>query len=417
MKILESLFQRKPSEIKLGLERMRNACAACGNPQNAFQSIHVAGTNGKGSVCAFVESIIREAGYNTALYTSPHLIDFEERYRIKGCQVTSRQWIPVFKKIKHIIFEFDLTFFEAATLLAFELFRQYDIEWAVIETGLGGRLDATNVLNPQLSIITSIGIDHQMYLGETVELIAQEKLGIVKSKVPLVMADTANADVKKRALTKVQECETTVDWVPLPNSEYCDSLHPKVPYGHGRIIELSTAGGFQSLNASLALRACEKLSLGDFDIWHKALSNVKIVGRMDLRTIDSNQWIFDVAHNPDAVDMLIDSIVEKKCDKDLLMIVGIMKDKNYTPMIEKYAAIATHLVFVQPQNERSAKAGELAQVVPRNFTGKIILIPEIATAVSSVRGFHHGTVCVTGSFYTVGEAMAELGIKVYDQSE
>ncbi len=199
------LFNRTTKGIKLGLDRMFAAAATLGNPQNAYQCIHVAGTNGKGSTSAFIESVLREHGFKTGLFTSPHIISFEERFMINGKPIITRQWMDVYRSVEPIIEDLRLTFFEAVTLLAFELFKREKVEWAVFETGMGGRLDSTNIIIPKVASITAIAMDHMNFLGDNLLSIAGEKLGIVKKGIPLVMALPLQKEIVELAWAKCKE--------------------------------------------------------------------------------------------------------------------------------------------------------------------------------------------------------------------
>jgi dihydrofolate synthase/folylpolyglutamate synthase len=193
------LFSLTARGIKYDLDRMLIAVRRLGNPQSACRSFHVAGTNGKGSTCAFIASILRAHGHRVGLYTSPHIIDFEERFIIDGRPVATEAWMAVYQAIEPAIADLNLTFFEITSIICFELFKRERVDYAVFETGMGGRLDATNVVTPVASVVTSIGIDHAEYLGPDLLSISREKLGIVKPGVPLVMIRSPEETIMRLA--------------------------------------------------------------------------------------------------------------------------------------------------------------------------------------------------------------------------
>ncbi|NLE02707.1 MAG: bifunctional folylpolyglutamate synthase/dihydrofolate synthase, partial [Fibrobacter sp.] len=193
--IKKHLYSLVNKGIKYDLDRMIAAANSINNPQTFYKSFHVAGTNGKGSTCSFIESVLRASGFKTGLYTSPHILRFEERFRVNGEIVTEDKWLSVYKDIHDKLDIYNLTFFEASTLIAFELFKRENVDWAVFETGLGGRLDATNIIMPQVSVITRIAMDHMDLLGNTLADIAKEKFGIIKKDTSVVCAENSDPPI------------------------------------------------------------------------------------------------------------------------------------------------------------------------------------------------------------------------------
>jgi len=248
--IAQRLYSRTTLGIKLGLERMRRASELIGNPQASFASIHVAGTNGKGSICAYIESAIRAHGVKTGLFTSPHLVRFEERFIMNGFPVSGPQWTAVFDDIADVIESMHLTFFEATTLIAFELFKREGVQWAVIETGMGGRLDATTVVDPAVTVITSLSLDHMQFLGNDIVSVAREKLGIVKRHVPLVIARPKEEQVRAAALDRCAEMDSPCVFVSsedaIRNATFGEST--SFPY-EGRLVRTPLPGEYQVQNA------------------------------------------------------------------------------------------------------------------------------------------------------------------------
>ena len=260
--IREHLFSLTAKGIKYDLERIREAAKIFGNPQNTYRSFHVAGTNGKGSTCAYLESILRSMGFRTGLFTSPHIISFEERFCICGKPVTEECWLEVYKDQQEIIRRLNLTFFEASTLIAFEIFRRKKVDWAVFETGMGGRLDATNVINPQVSIITSISMDHTEFLGDSLLSIAGEKLGIVKENIPLVIAKNSEKGVMKLAEDICSRKKADISVVSLDDADEITHTEKGMQFRrNGVLYTINLSGEFQVLNSLLAIKGIELAGL------------------------------------------------------------------------------------------------------------------------------------------------------------
>ena len=254
--IIERLFSRTRHGIKLGLDRMLAASDETGNPQNAYSSIHVAGTNGKGSVCAYMEAVIRSTGFRTGLFTSPHIVNFEERFIINGNPVPTLKWLEVYCDVENIIEKYNLTFFEAITLIAFELFKREKVEWAIFETGMGGRLDATNIIVPRVSVISVIGMDHTEYLGKNLSSIATEKLGIVKKNVPLVMLKSPQSAIESLAIKRCDEMSAPCFMVSEDHSgEYATNVNSTNFLYNGKKFTTTLNGKFQVKNAMVAIKA------------------------------------------------------------------------------------------------------------------------------------------------------------------
>jgi dihydrofolate synthase/folylpolyglutamate synthase len=412
--ILTRLFLRTAKGIKPGLDRMISSAAFIGNPQNSFRSFHVAGTNGKGSVCSYIESALRREGYHTGLFTSPHIVSFEERFIINGKPVREHEWLEVYSCIENAVEQFDLTFFEASTLLAFELFKRAGIEVAVIETGMGGRLDATNIISPVVSVITRLGMDHTEYLGPDLLSIAGEKLGIVKKNVPVVMAKPqqqeitalANEICSKSGSRLVIADSEEISSAAFESGQRCFSYR-----GTGYMVGLT--GKYQPANAVCAINALNESGLCLRESIVSGLKKTCLPGRFDVRTISGKQVVFDVGHNVQALESLIESLNDVFGDKSILFVTGIMKDKDTSGMINLLCSRAGHIILSMPHTDRASTAEALAGLVPVSFAGKMEIIPEVAMAIKAAMSGPYGIICVTGSFYTVGEAMMEMNIEPY----
>jgi dihydrofolate synthase/folylpolyglutamate synthase len=412
--ITRHLFSLHARGIKYDLGRMTRAVARLGNPEHACPCFHVAGTNGKGSVCAFLESSLRRLGFKTGLYTSPHLSAFEERFQINGVPVSEAALVGVYEQILPVIEELHLTFFESSTLIAFELFRREKVEWAVYETGLGGRLDATNVLVPRVSIITPLALDHQEHLGIGIVAVAGEKLGIVKHRTPLVMARPDHDTVRELAVIHALRNEISAQFVDEGEAEGRKTGPDGSRFSwHGQEFKVNLRGKYQILNALLALNGLKSAGFYDMDIIAEGIDTARLSGRFQVTDRDGKCIVFDVGHNSHAVEAFCRALKARFGQQPITMVLGIMKDKDLTPMMKAYSDVAHRMVLTAPATERAARSEDLQAALPAGFTGRVELAPSVAAAVSTALQGDHDVVCAAGSFFTVGEAMRVLGIKAY----
>jgi dihydrofolate synthase/folylpolyglutamate synthase len=412
--ILDRLFARTTQGIKLGLDRARNASTCAGIPQNSFNSLHIAGTNGKGSVCMYLESILRHSGVKTGLFTSPHIVRFEERFSINGRPIATQQWLEVYTDLEKIITDHDLTFFEATTLIAFELFKRAQVEWAVIETGLGGRLDATNIIVPRAAIITTLGIDHTEYLGHDLRSIAEEKLGIVKRRVPLIMAQPASPEIAARAVALCGEQESPCIMVRTDEAERVEQRGTMLHFEDAAVeYAVPAIGDYQVVNALSALRALRAVDPAFLAHAPAGLRNVRLPGRFQIVTRGDTQFIFDVGHNPQAAAAFTATLLKCPPPPPVGIVVGIMHDKDYPAMLREYCTAADAIIVTQPITERAASAHALFERIPESYPGIRREIISVKEAVVYAQSQGYRTIAVTGSFYTVGEAMVALGIEPF----
>jgi dihydrofolate synthase / folylpolyglutamate synthase len=408
---VQRIFSYTARGIKYDLERMRVAVERVGNPQRSFRSIHVAGTNGKGSACAYADSILRRAGHQTGLYTSPHILDFEERFVVDGKPISADAWLDIFREVEPRIADLKLTFFEIATVLCFEIFRRSGVEWAVLETGMGGRLDATNVVVPQVSIITSIDMDHTEYLGPDLLSIAGEKLGIVKENVPLVMIRPPSLALQRKAREVCEERRSALTFVDLAIAEHLTFLDGRAAFTYDNMtFHLPLAGSAQVLNALCAIKACEQLDMGDRETRRKGIEATFLPCRFQVTRVGDKTVVFDVAHNPGAARILVDTLKATFPGRKVLFVTGVMKDKDIKGILRYLAEVAAGFVFTQPRTERACPASELSAFLSDRHEVSQLVVPAVATAVDAALTSAEGIVCVTGSFYTVGEALSHLGL-------
>lgn len=413
---LAYLYGLQKFGIKLGLRNIRSLLGTLGHPERSYPSVHIAGTNGKGSTSSMIAAMLRAAGYSVGLYTSPHLIDFNERIRVNGKKIPDRELIRYAARLKPQIDELGATFFEATTAIALQYFADRKVDIAVLETGLGGRLDATNVVTPLVSVITSIGLDHTEILGATIGKIAREKAGIIKRGVPCVVGTVPDAAKKILIRRAAANSSPVIDVRDIAVDERRDGSLTFTTAAHRyRSIDLSLKGEFQHRNASAAIAAIEQLGARGVPVRSSAVrdglervaaltgiqARLQIVSRRPL-------VVFDVAHNPDAIAVLARA-VRALPHARLHIVFGVMKDKDYRAMIECLAGLDPEFYAVQASISRSLPAAALAAAI-HDAGGRGRRYATIGAALRAARRSASAAdmILVTGSHYIVGEALAEL---------
>jgi dihydrofolate synthase/folylpolyglutamate synthase len=407
--------------IKLGLEQIRALCEHLGRPQDRFRSIVVAGTNGKGSVTAMVERGLRAAGFRTGRYTSPHLVHLEERFAVDGEAVSSSVLDEVLDRVRNASARLASppSYFEATTAAAFEIFRDAGVHIAVLEVGLGGRLDATNIVTPVAVAITSIDFDHQAFLGDTIEAIAREKAGVIKPGCLAVLAanqgpvrEAVGEACRERGATLVYAPEgVTVEASLAAGSTRLSLTTPRGSHGP---LTLALRGRHQIDNAVTAVRLLEELAfIGptsisiDAGAIRTALEDVAWPARLELIRWSGHDVLIDGAHNPAGAHALAWHIQETY-DQRLPMVVGIMRDKKIDEMIQALAPAASHFVFTAPGTNRAAAPNDLVREAAR--VAPYVPAVEFARPSDALR--HAVTlgqpVVVAGSLYLAGEIRADI---------
>lgn len=386
---------------KLGLERITNLLHGLGDPHRACRWTHVAGTNGKGSTSAMIEAGLRAAGVRSGLYTSPHLIEPTERIQIEGQPVTPEQFAAAFDRVHDTAekmiamgqLDMQPTFFETITAMAFVLFAEAKLDRVVLEVGLGGRLDATNVVMPELCVITPIDYDHQMFLGDTIEQIAAEKAGILKPGVPAVFAEQRpEAEAVLRAHAK-GPFVLSRDW-PITDVQM-DARGSKFCL-NGRRIRCPLAGEHQIENARVAAIALEELGVAP-----DGIASARWPGRLEHVT-DNPEIILDGAHNPAGTRALAAYIRRFYSDRRVCIIYGALKDKAVAEMTSVLFPLADQIILTAPSNSRAMPPEKI------HAPGALIT-HSIAEAVTTARtSFSDAAIFITGSLYLVGEARALL---------
>ncbi len=414
--VLSYLYGLQKFGIKLGLRNSTFLLQTLGHPELDFPSVHVAGTNGKGSTSSMIASMLSAAGYSVGLYTSPHLVDFNERIRVNGKKITDNALIRYAARLQPFIDERCATFFEATTAIAFRYFADRHVDIAVVETGLGGRLDATNVLVPLVSVITTIGMDHTEILGATLGKIAREKSGIIKHGVPCVMGAMPAPAKKVIVRHAAMNSSRVIDVGDITVDECADgSLTFQTTAGRYASIDLSLKGAFQRNNAAAALAAVEIIQEHGFTLSDDAIrtgmhrvhhytgleARLQRVGKRPL-------LICDVAHNPDAIDVLAEAVTAIPHEA-LHVVFGVMKDKDYRAMIRRLVKLHPKFYAVQASIERSLPARDAAAVITEEG-GSVRAYAAIASAIRAARraASSGDLILVTGSHYIVGDALRAL---------
>jgi dihydrofolate synthase/folylpolyglutamate synthase len=401
--------------MKLDLERIRELSRFLGNPEKKFQSIHVAGTNGKGSVCKYIASVLNKAGYKTAVYSSPHLITLRERFEINNEYIDEESFSNIVSKIKDIVEKNEIkpTYFEICTAIAFEYFSKNNVDIALIEVGLGGRYDATNIINPILSIITNISDDHQHILGETLEEIAFEKAGIIKHNTPVITAATGSClEVIKREAKKNKSEVYFVDESKIKETTRNQSLQNFEINGLIKNYNLTTnnIGEFQKINIAIGITTIELLQMNGFFITDEAINQgikeFKLQGRMQI--IQTNPIILcDGAHNIEGVKYLKKTIQNNFTYDKLIIIFGVMSDKKISDMINVLKDTYDFLIITKPDNPRSAKPEDVLKIIKNKSLKKYVLTNSVSKAISKAVDISNkdDLIVITGSLFTVGEAL------------
>ena len=390
MRILrEELARRRRFGMKPGLEAMRRALEVLGNPQKKVRAIHVAGTNGKGAVCALLDAALTAAGYNVGRYTSPHLVSLNERFFLKGAPVADEQLDAIVARMQGEEFE-ELTYFEYLTVVAFCLYAEEYPDFTILETGLGGRLDATNLCVPELTIITRVGLDHCAWLGNTLEQIASEKAGIIKREVPIILG--ANAPEVQDVIRKRTE-EVGAAYLYAPDRVKLE----EVP------TNLALAGSFNRENAQTAMAVLKALSQASSSKYSQCLEGfAKVVWLGRFQRI--GRFIVDGAHNPPAAKALSQALTECLGETKLELIAGFCADKDSDAVLRILAPHISRAYAVRTSSPRSLPAEETARRMQAAGMAAQAC-PTLSAALSATKG----AVLICGSLFLAGEALVELG--------
>ena len=377
------------------------------NPQDNFKTIHVAGTNGKGSTAAIINSILIANGYKVGLYTSPHLINFNERIRVNGVTITDEEIISFMKHVEPAINEIKSTFFEVTTAMAFYHFSNNDVDIAIIETGLGGRLDSTNVVNPSLTVMTPISLDHRDILGDTIEKIAKEKAGIIKKGVPLISANQVN-NVSKILEKRVKKKESVMHICPNPESVKLSSDGTSFEV-NGNNFNTSLIGKHQAQNATLAIATINLFNSDiSYEIIDKGLRNVYWPGRLQLV---SDKIYYDVAHNEDGIKSVLNNLKRMFPTSKLYGLLCLKGDKEIDCIAESIKS-QFEMLFVSTSKdgllmEPEKLSRELHNLKVDNFPSS-----DISSSISKIKKVRKpdDVILIFGSHYIANEIFSEFEI-------
>jgi dihydrofolate synthase/folylpolyglutamate synthase len=418
--LLDELFSAVPHGIQWGLGRIDAFLRDTGDPHVGIPCVHVGGTNGKGSVASAVASVLSCAGHRVGLYTSPHLCFFRERVQISGDPVSEDELRTLVRELDPEIRRHSLTFFEAATGLAFHLFRKNAVDVSVIEVGLGGRLDATNVVTPFLTAITNVNLDHCDYLGSTLGEIALEKAGIIKSGVPLL---TAEPDDRIRAVLSA-----TCDSLGAPFVHVsCDpgKMSVEVSEDHtafdvstaewgGLRIQTPLPGEHQAVNGALAVALLERMPprfRPARAALEEGMSCVHWPGRVQVEHLEGRTWVFDIAHNTAGAVALGSVLGQLDLQRPIVVLSAVLGDKDWREMLPPLFERADHAVLTQAPSAPVARRWDPHLAVTETRSGIAEINTDFDDALDRARELAgSGTIVVTGSAHTVGDALRGLGL-------
>lgn len=411
---IDWLYSFEKFGIKLGLDRITYICKKLGDPQKNYKVIHVGGTNGKGSVCRFLQSILILNGYKVGVYLSPHLQRFSERFIIDNSEISNKDVVMLIEKIKPIIEEMTKndntpTFFEIVTAMAFKYFKDEKVDFAVIEVGLGGRYDATNIVDSISTVITNVSLEHQDILGKTIEEIAYQKAGIIKNGVPLITAAKSKAleEIKKVAVEKKSSI-TVIDngfWKKI-----CGGVDWQEFQIRGSLkdynVKTSLGGIFQGENIAITIAAIETLQMNGVYITDNSIidgiENTINPGRMEIVGFEP-LILLDGAHNIDAISFLKTTIEKDFVYKKLILVIGILSDKNILEMLNIITPIADSIIVTKSHSNRACNPTKLKEMIGKK---EVIVKDEISDAIDYAKKIanKNDLICITGSLFTVGEA-------------
>lgn len=439
--LLDRLFPRLTGGIRWGLERTGRLLHHVDDPHLAFPVVHIGGTNGKGSVAAIMESVLRHGGHHTGLYTSPHLIDFRERIQVDGRPIGEDDLLSAARELWPRIEEEAPSFFEAATVIAFQALRRAAVDVAVVEVGMGGRLDSTNVVAPAVTVITNVAMDHAQYLGADIATIAAEKAGIIKAGVPVVTgeADPAVLAVLERT-ARERSAPFHVVSAPMAELDVRGTTAVLQTVWGELSVRVPLAGAHQASNLAVAVRALELLPPGLRPSKEALVGGARATrwpGRLQVEERDAVSWIFDVAHNAAGVESLTAALAALDIRRPLVAVVGVLGDKEWESMLPPLFSVVDRAILVEPPSAPAERRWDPDEVLARlgHPPGVRVVRPFSAalaeaaaeagagggTRPSSAVGdgggadARAGTVVCTGSVHTVGDAMLALAIPPFPE--
>ena len=422
-KCLDKIYKLGRFGIKLELDTIINILKVLNTPQKNYHLVHVAGTNGKGSTATYIASILQKAGFKTGLYTSPHLVKFNERFSIDGEQISDNHVVEAYEAVHAAdIGKRKATFFEIATAMGFYYFSKQNVDWAVIETGMGGRFDATNTIKPQVSVITNLSIEHTDYLGNTIKDIAREKGGIIKWHTPVITAVSQPSGLSViKQLAKERSSDLFIykkDFSARKNPKQDTYTYNGLFKNFHHLIK-PLPGEHQKENLSLALAACEVLfkKLKKTDdrynlnetLVKEGLALAKWPGRLE-HVMEKPLVILDGAHNLQAARVLGRYLSSTLKNQHLTLVLGILDDKPYEKMLKSLVPYAQNIIITKAKIDRSLEPSVLKKAAQRFTDYPVTIIEDVKEAVTHAINTSNDddAVCIAGSLYVAGEAKEKL---------
>jgi len=422
-KYIDYLYSLERTGMKYDLRNITRLMKHLDNPHNNFRSIHIAGTNGKGATASYAASIMISHGLKTGLFTSPHILKFNERIRVNGKPISSKYIINFIERNKATIKQIRPSFFEVCTAIAFSYFAEKKVDIAVVECGLGGRLDSTNILKPDVCMITQIGMDHMQYLGNTLKKIANEKLGIIKPGVPVVVSDNNNSlktlfrrTIKKENLTYLDDIlKITKRKESLKKHRFSLDF-----YGGGEL-KLSTPllGSFQARNAAAAIIASQfyfqrhKINSTRLQIVNgikDVIKNSAYLGRLQSIRVKGTSYTFDISHNPAGVKETLGAL---KTKQDVI-VFGMMSDKDYQNSTKEVLGHSKTIIFTKPSYPRALEPEELLKIsLKLKYKGVVHVSKNLKDCINLLKEMKPkpANILFIGSFFLVHDAIKALGLQ------
>ena len=411
---LSYLYGLQKYGVKFGLSKTSNIMKKMGNPHKGKKYIHIAGTNGKGSVSAMVESVLMKSGFKVGFYSSPHLVTFTERFRINRKEISKKKVIELTEEIKSVIDPSEPpTYFEATTAMAFAYFARENTDIAILEVGMGGRRDATNIIKPLVSAITNISLEHQSFLGNTLIEIAGEKAGIIKKGVNTIAA--ATQPKVSRFFRETCEERKAPYFQVGKDIRYRNSGNGFNYYGLNRNIRninLSLKGEFQNRNTALAIGILELLEKKGYKFEEQdiktGVEETTWPGRIQILS-EKPLIVVDGAHNPGAARVLEEVVKNDFSYKRLILVLGVMNDKDIRSIVKEIAGMADHVICSSPEYYRSAKPEDIYRIVS-DYSKQCEIIKSLPEAIGRAREMADpdDMILITGSLFTVGEALTAI---------
>ncbi len=420
--MVRELFPRLTAGIRWGTGRTERMLATVGDPHLACRTIHVGGTNGKGSVAALIAAALRAAGVRTGLYTSPHLCSFRERIQIDGQAISEAALVEAAEALWPIIHEISPSFFEATTAIAFHALARAGVTVAVVEVGLGGRLDATNVVRPEVAVLTNVALDHVQLLGPTVEHVAREKAGIIKPGVPVVTGETGAValDVFRRTAAAARTTLREIDersFTTILTDRGGTEIEMRTGRWAGQRLHTPLPGEHQAWNTAVAAAALEDLGPDirpGIDAIRAGFHSLRWPGRLQIETLRERTWVFDVAHNVAGAEALAGALRTLDLPRPIVALVGVLGDKDWRGMLGPILNSSDAVFFTLPPTAPEERRWDPRTVLEELPAPHAVAVPDFAEAMA--RAWERagqggpGTLVVTGSFHTVGDALIALGI-------